>query len=98
MLTKELSGELNENGTPRVAWTYSADHPGHVEDDGCGVVVTGPVKGTVVTADGTRYDVTPEVIEHLPGHGPEIVAEIEKLLESSGQLTAIRGVTGTPEA
>ncbi len=87
MLTKELTDELNENGTPRVLWTWDgSDMP-----EGSGVLVTGPVKGEVVLKDGTRYDVTPEVIEHLPGHGGPLAHHIERRLEESGQLRALRG-------
>ena len=83
-LTKTLTDELNENGTPRIEWTFDGS-------DGMeGVIVTGPVKGLIVTAAGTRYDVTPEVIEHKPGHAAEITEQIEHLLRSSGQLAKIR--------
>ena len=86
MLTKELTDELNENGTPRVKWTWDgSDMP-----EGSGVLVTGPVKGEIVLKDGTRYDVTPEVIEHLPGHGGPIVHYIEKRLEEQGRLRVLQ--------
>jgi hypothetical protein len=94
MLTHALSGALNENGTPRVKYTYTADHPGHVEDDGCGVLYTGPVKGTVVLSDGTRYDVGPEAIEFLPGHDGPICHHIELIHQAAGVLGALRDPQG----
>lgn len=85
-LTKTLTDRLNENGTPHVEYVWDGtDMP-----EGSGVLITGPAKGEVVLRDGTRYDVTPEVIEHLPGHAGPISHHIERQLESSGQLGALR--------
>jgi hypothetical protein len=84
MLKTELTGGYNENGTPKIKYTFDGS-------DGMeGVVVTGPAKGTIVLADGTVYDVTPEVIEHKPGHAQEITEKIEDLLRASGKLAEIR--------
>lgn len=44
----------NPDGSPRF----------HYQSDGSApVVITGPISGTVTTSDGTRYDVTDDVIE-----------------------------------
>jgi hypothetical protein len=91
MLTKKLTDRLNENGTPHVEYTFDGS-------DGMeGVLVTGPVKGEVVLADGTRYDVTPEVIEHKPGHAGLISHHIERKLEQAGELRGIRDPEGVLE-
>lgn len=39
---------------------------------GTHVVLTGPIKGTVTTADGTVYDVTEPVVEVRDGHQIEV--------------------------
>lgn len=48
--------------------TYNSD--GHV-------VLTGPITGSVVCADGTAYDVTPPVVEV---QSPEHAAEVADLI------------------
>ena len=55
-----------------------------------GVILTGPVRGVVTLSDGTVYDVTPDVIEHRVGDADRIVHHIEKRLEASGELGALR--------
>lgn len=77
-LRAELSPTvLNENGTPRVNWIFDGtDNP-----DG-GIIITGPATGEVVLSDGTRYDVTPEVIEHRAGHAEELAERIQALSEA----------------
>lgn len=47
--------------------------------EGGGVLLTGPISGTVVLKDGTVYDVTPEYITHAPGHAGPIMHHIHKL-------------------
>ena len=77
MLTKKIVG--NE-----LVWEFDGS-------DGMeGVIATGPVQGLVTLKDGTQYDVTPEYIEHAPGHAGAICHHIEKLLEASGRLGQIR--------
>jgi hypothetical protein len=80
-LTRELIGK-NEDNSPHYHYTY--DGP-----EGGGLVRTGPVSGSVQLADGTVYDVGPEVIEHAPGHGNAIAFHIAKMHEKSGHLTRI---------
>jgi hypothetical protein len=36
------------------------------------VLLTGPIKGTVTLADGTVYDVSPDVVEIDPAHAGEL--------------------------
>lgn len=56
-----------------------------------GVIKTGPVSGSVRLKDGTAYDVTPEFIEHAPGHGGRIAHHIAKIHEASGRLATFQG-------
>ena len=60
-LPAEIAG-YNENGSPRIHYTSDTGH----------VVLTGVEKGPITLADGTTYDLTPEVIEVAPGHGEQI--------------------------
>ena len=84
-LTKTLTDGLTEQGAPRVVYSFDeSDNPGG------GVLVTGPAKGEIVLRDGTRYDVTPEVIEHKAGHAGPIAHHIEKQHEASGLLAELR--------
>lgn len=86
MLTKALTDKVNEDGSPHIEWMFDeSDNPGG------GVMLTGPVKGEVVLSDGTRYDVTPSIIEHKAGHAGPISHHIEKLHEANGQLCVLRG-------
>jgi hypothetical protein len=84
MLDKKLTDRLDENGRPVVEWVFDGSD-GHE-----GVLLTGPVRGEVVLKDGSRYDVSPEVIEHLPGHAGPLTHHIERKLEETGQLGALR--------
>jgi hypothetical protein len=58
----------------------------HYDVDGH-AILTGPVRGTVVTSDGTHYDVSPDVIE-VPLDKAEHVGEIDHnigvILERNG--------------
>ncbi len=67
----------NPDGSPHVEYIYTGP-------EGGGLLVTGPISGTVVLADGTVYSVTPEVIEWAPGHEGPILHHIEKLHEAAG--------------
>jgi hypothetical protein len=65
----------------------------HYEYDGVeggGVILTGPVSGSIKLKDGTIYDVTPELIEHAPGHAGPICHHIAKIHEASGRLAAFQ--------
>jgi hypothetical protein len=76
-LTKTPIG-VNDDGTPRYHYLYEGDGDG-------GVLLTGKtVAGTVTLADGTVYDITPEVIEHAPGHAGPICHHIELIHEERG--------------
>jgi hypothetical protein len=79
-MTKTLDG-TKIDGTPKYAYTYTGDPDG-------GLLITGPVSGTVRLADGTAYNVTPEVIEHGPGHAGPICHHIEVMHQESGFLGA----------
>jgi hypothetical protein len=86
MLTTYLTGTLNENGTPRVGYTWDgSDMP-----EGSGLVVTFSAKGTVMLKNGHVYDVTAQVIEHLPGDSGPLIHHIEKQLEASGEADKIQ--------
>lgn len=50
--------------------------PGHIEADGH-VVLTGPIQGTVTTADGETLDVSPVAVEV---ESPEKAAEVADLI------------------
>lgn len=84
MLTKTLTDRLDENGRPVIDWAF--DNSDGME----GVMITGPAKGEVVLKDGTRYDLTPEVIEHRPGHAGPIAHHIERQHEATGKLAELR--------
>jgi hypothetical protein len=84
MLTHTLTDKIDGNGRPIVE--YSFDGSDGME----GVIITGPAKGEIVLSDGTRYDLTPEVIEHLPGHAGPITHHIERQHELSGKLAELR--------
>ncbi len=77
-MTKTLIG-TNANGTPKYHYEYNG-HP-----DG-GILLTGQVAGIVYLKDGTSYDVTPEAIEHAPGHAGPICHYIELIHEETGLL------------
>lgn len=84
MLKKEVSTELDATGRPIMNYIFDGS-------DGMeGVLFTGPVRGSVTLSDGTSYDLTPEVIEHLPGHAGPLCHHIERRLEESGQLGLLR--------
>lgn len=83
-LTKTLTDRTDDNGRPVIEYAFD-NEDGQWE----GVLLTGPAKGSVTLADGTVYDVTPEVIEHLPGHAGPISHHIAKQLEATGQLRQI---------
>jgi hypothetical protein len=87
VLTPTLTGKINANGTPHINWVWD----GSSLPEGSGCLVTGPdVSGIIRLKDGTTYDVTPEVIEHAPGHAGPICHHIEKILEASGRLGELR--------
>jgi hypothetical protein len=70
MLTKKI---IETPQGPAVTWEFDGS-------DGMeGVIVTGPVTGVVTVSDGTQYDVSPEYIEHKPGHAEEICNLIKEL-------------------
>lgn len=53
-----------------------------------GILLTGPVAGIVQLNDGTVYDVTPEVIEHAPGHAEALLFHIDEMHKAAGRLPA----------
>jgi hypothetical protein len=74
---------FNEDGSPRFnnSWTpLEGDETIHV-------VQTGPINGTLLLADGTAYDVTPDHIQVKAVHVDAIHYAIAKAHESSGKLT-----------
>jgi hypothetical protein len=75
-VTKTQTG-TNEDGSPH--WNYDYDGP----PDG-GLLVTGPISGTVVLKDGTAYNVTEPCIEFAPGHDGPILHHVEKMHEAAG--------------
>jgi hypothetical protein len=58
----------------------------YVGPEGGGHVLTGPAAGSVRLSDGTVYDVTPDVVAHLPGHAGPLVHHIERMHELAGGL------------
>lgn len=75
-MKKELIG-ANPDGSPHYLYTFEGP-------EGGGLIVTGPIAGTVALVDGTVYSVTPEVIEHVAGHQGPILHHIEQLHEKAG--------------
>lgn len=71
-ITKEFIG-WNADGTPNIS--YVSD--GHV-------VLTGPIKGSITTADGTEYDVSPEVVEVDPAHADEVAQLVGEWYVANG--------------
>jgi hypothetical protein len=68
------------DGTVENVWTPGPDGQIHV-------IQTGPVTGSVILADGTVYDVTPEHIQvDKAEHGPAVAFHIAKTHEASGRL------------
>lgn len=55
----------------------------HIESDGH-VVLTGPIRGTVTTGDGTTYDVSEVAVEVHPDHADEVAHLIGKRYEAEG--------------
>lgn len=76
-----------EDGTPIFHYDYKGQD-GDTEGNTGGLLLTGPVFGTVTLSDGTTYDVSPEVIEHAAGHAGAICHHIEKIHESLGGVPA----------
>jgi len=74
----------NPDGSPFFDYAYTCDL-GHAdgECDG-GLIVTGPIAGTVILADGSAVSVTPDVIEHAHGSAGEILCQIEQMHEKAG--------------
>lgn len=54
-------------------------------EEGGGLLLTGPVNGTIILKDGTVYDVSPETIPHFKGHAGPIVHHIESIHEAAGR-------------
>lgn len=75
--------ETDEFGTQLVVQDYTWDD----SDGAAGVLRTGPISGSVQLADGTVYDVSPDVIDHAPGHAQAIAYQIAKVHERTGRLT-----------
>lgn len=71
------------------------DHK-YIGPEGGGIVMTGPVGGTVRLSDGTVYDVTPAFIGHAPGHAGPIAHHIEKMHEQAGGLPVGKDGTRVP--
>lgn len=76
-----------EDGTPIFHYDYKGQD-GDTEGNTGGLLLTGPVFGTVALSDGTTYDVSPEVIEHAAGHAGPICHHIEKMHEANGGIPA----------
>jgi hypothetical protein len=74
----------NPDGSPFFDYNYSCDHGCPEGECTGGLLVTGPISGTVVLSDGTPISVTPDVIEHAPGQVGEILCQIEQLHEKAG--------------
>lgn len=72
-----------DDGAPIWHYDYKG-HPDDVEGNTGGLILTGPISGKVTLSDGTEYDVTPEVIEHAPGHYGPIAHHIDKMHEELG--------------
>ena len=47
---------------------------------------TGPISGTISMADGTAYDVTPDVIAIKPEHADELHLAIHKAHHAAGRF------------
>ncbi len=71
---------VNADGTAHYSYTYSGA-------EGGGVVVTGnKVAGVITLADGTQYDLTPDMVAHHPGHLGPILHHIELRHEEAGTM------------
>lgn len=75
----------NPDGSPIFHYDYLGQD-GDVEGNTGGLLLTGPITGTVTLSDGTTYNVSPEVIEHAAGHAGAIVHHIDRLHEANGGL------------
>ncbi len=82
-VTKTRTG-TNPDGSPFYDYAYSCDHGCPEGECKGGLIVTGPISGTVVLSDGTPVSVTPDVIEHAPGQAGEILCLIEQMHERAG--------------
>lgn len=74
-----------DDGMPVFHYDYKG-RPDDVEGNTGGLLLTGPISGTVTLSDGTVYDVTPEVIEHAAGHAGPIAHHIDKMHEANGGI------------
>ncbi len=83
-MTKTRIG-TNPDGSPHFLYDFTCPD-GHTEDGSCsaGLLLTGPISGTVALKDGTAYSVTPEVIEFAHDHEGGIQHHIEKMHEAAG--------------
>jgi hypothetical protein len=83
-ITQEQVG-VNPDGTPHINYTYACDHGCEADGGACtgGLLVTGPISGTIGLSDGTLYSVTPDCIEVAPGHHGPLVHHIEKMHEKA---------------
>lgn len=82
-MTKERVG-TNPDGSPHFLYDYTENSPAPEGVEPGGLMLTGPISGTVVLKDGTAYSVTPEVIEVGHGHTGPILHHIEKMQEAGG--------------
>ena len=81
-MTVERTG-TNPDGSPHNTYTYTCPD-GHMDECSGGLLVTGPISGTVGLKDGTVYSVTPEVIELAHGHHGPVIHHVEKMHEKAG--------------
>lgn len=88
MITKTKRAEPNPDGTPHFIYDYTCtwDECSHGPDGECagGMLLTGPISGSLVLKDGSAYSVSPECIEVRPGHQGPILHHIERMHEAAG--------------
>jgi hypothetical protein len=83
--------EIERDAEGQPVWTEGGGPHLRIEHDGPhggGIIMTGPVKGRITLEDGTTYDVTPDFIEHAPGHAEALCEAIRQRHIASGHLPA----------
>ena len=87
-MKQELVGH-NEDGSPRVHYTY--DGP-----EGGGIIKTGPIRGTVRLADGTEYkldarNIPEEIVFAPPATGPMFTGRDKYRYDRNGRIYNVEG-------
>jgi hypothetical protein len=84
VLNEDGSAKRNPDGSLFFDYAYEGDPAG-------GLLVTGPISGTIFLKNNASYNVTEPVIEFAPGDSGPILHHIERKHELAGTFTLANG-------